>query len=250
MTDYTLEVCVDSVESALAAKRGKANRLELCANLIIGGTTPDPALFRKIRELADIRIHVLIRPRFGDFLYTEYEYDIMRREIETFAKAGAEGIVIGSLRADGSLNEQQMKGMIEAAQCGNGCSITLHRAFDVCADPFETMEAAKALGVSTILTSGQERSCWEGRKLIRQLAQKACGIRILTGAGVTPEIIGKMYPETGLKEYHMSGKKTLDSGMVYRNSRVSMGLPGISEFEVWRTDEQTVAEACRVLESL
>lgn len=247
MEDYILEVCVDSVESALAAARAGASRLELCGNLVIGGTTPSMELFRKIRELSDIRIHVLIRPRFGDFLYTDYEYDIMRWEIEAFAKAGAEGIVIGSLCSDGSLNEKQMKGMIEAAR---DRSITLHRAFDVCSDPFAAMEAAESLGVHTILTSGQEKDCYTGRELIKSLAQKADGIHILTGAGVSPEVIERMYPVTGLREYHMSGKRTLDSGMSYRNPRVSMGLPGISEFEVWRTDEETIARAVSVLKHL
>lgn len=248
MENYTLEVCVDSVESAAAAYRGGANRLELCQNLIIGGTTPDLELYRMVREQTDLTIHALIRPRFGDFLYTQWEYDLMRREIAALVKAGADGVVIGSLCADGSLNVRQMKGMIEAAE---GRRITLHRAFDVCADPYETLEAAKELGVDIILTSGQEKDCYTGRKLIAGLV-KAAGddICILAGGGVNADVIAAMQKETGLSAFHMSGKETLDSGMVFRNPRVSMGLPGISEFEVWRTSEAAVAKASEVLRRL
>lgn len=248
MKNYTLEVCVDSVESAVAAYKAGADRLELCGNLVIGGTTPSMELYRIVREQTDMKIHALIRPRFGDFLYTEFEYDVMRREIAALAKAGVDGVVIGSLNKDGYLNERQMKGMIEAA---DGKRITLHRAFDVAADPFATLETAKALGVNIILTSGQEKNCYEGRKLIKELVEKAGDeICILAGAGVNPDVIKAIQPETGLTAFHMSGKKTLDSGMDYRNPRVSMGLPGISEFEVWRTDGETIARAVEILKNL
>lgn len=139
MKDYILEACVDSVESALAAARGGATRLELCGNLIIGGTTPEPGLYEEIRKHSDIRIHALIRPRFGDFCYTDSEFAIIRNAVKTYKKLGAEGVVIGILKPDGTLNMEQMKILMEEAQ---GMSVTLHRAFDVCADPFEAMEQA------------------------------------------------------------------------------------------------------------
>ena len=249
MKNYTLEVCVDSVESALAAARAGATRLELCQNLVIGGTTPSLELFRQIRSQTDIRIHVLIRPRFGDFLYTDNEYEIMKREIKAFAEAGAEGIVIGSLNADGSLNEEQMKGMIESAK---GCWITLHRAFDVCADPFTALETAQRLGINCILTSGQEADCLQGQELIRRLVEKSRenGIQIMAGAGVNRAVINEMLKKPGLTAFHMSGKRVLPSGMSYRNPRVHMGLPGISEFEIWQTSEEAVAQAVQVLEAV
>lgn len=245
MKKYSLEICVDSVESALAAYRGGASRLELCSNLVIGGTSPDTALFQLIREQMEIPVHALIRPRFGDFLYTDSEYELMRRQIDALVKAGVNGIVIGSLNADGSLNEKQMKGLIEAAA---GCRITLHRAFDVCKDPFETMEIAKQLGVSLILTSGQEKNCWEGREMLKRLTEKAGSeITIMAGAGVSADNLEELCREVHTTDYHMSAKETLDSGMVYRNEKVYMGLPGISEFEVWRTGEEAVRKSVEIL---
>ena len=137
MKDYMLEVCVDSVESAIAAQRGGAKRLELCGNLIIGGTTPTPALFRAVKAAVDIKIHVLIRPRFGDFCYTDAEFAIIREEVRQFRELGADGVVIGILRPDGSLNMEQMGELIREA---GGMQITLHRAFDVCSDPMRALE--------------------------------------------------------------------------------------------------------------
>ena len=139
MEGYILETCVDSVESAMAAERGGANRLELCGNLIIGGTTPSPALYEEVRRHCGLRIHALIRPRFGDFCYTEHEFRIIRGEVKLFRELGADGVVIGCLRPDGTLNLEQMKALMEEA--GN-MSVTLHRAFDVCSDPYKTLEEA------------------------------------------------------------------------------------------------------------
>lgn len=246
MTKYILEACVDSVESAVAATRGGATRLELCANLIIGGTTPSVALFDAVRSAVDIPINVLIRPRFGDFLYTDAEYDIMRREIELFSARGANAVVIGALNADGTLDREKMSGMIAAA---NGIHITMHRAFDVCRDPVETLEAALCLGVDTILTSGQKANAWEGRELIAGLLDQA-GDRadILIGGGVSAKVIADFrqdYPKA--RAFHLSGKTVLDSGMTYRNAEVSMGLPGISEFQVWRTEETVIRSACEAM---
>lgn len=246
MTDFILEACVDSVESALAAARGGASRLELCGNLIIGGTTPNPWLFQEIRRHTDIRIHVLIRPRFGDFCYTEEEFILIREAVKTFRQLGAEGVVIGCLKPDGTLNMEQMKLLMEEAE---GMSVTLHRAFDVCADPYETMEQAISLGIDTILTSGQKNVCTLGTELLKDLVDKSAGrITIQVGSGVNAEVIRQVYPKTGARAFHMSGKKTLDSAMVYRKEGVNMGLPSLSEFEVWRTDEAAVREARKVLD--
>ena len=246
MREKVLEVCVDSVESAVAAEKGGATRLELCANLIIGGTTPSVALFDAVKAAVSIPINVLIRPRFGDFLYTDAEYDIMCREIEMFAARGANAVVIGALNADGTLDKEKMRGMIAAA---NGIHITMHRAFDVCRDAFRTLEEALELGVDTILTSGQKANAWDGREMIGVLMEKA-GERadILVGAGVSAKMIEdfrREYPDA--HAFHLSGKSVLDSGMTYRNEEVSMGLPGISEFQVWRTAEESIRQAKEAL---
>lgn len=243
--DYILECCVDSVESAIAAKSGGADRLELCSNLVIGGTTPTLALFREIREKVDIKIHALIRPRYGDFLYTESEANIICHEIKAFREAGAEGVVIGSLRPDGSLNMEQMKKFMQYA---NGMSVTLHRAFDMCRDPFEALEQAKELGINTILTSGQAPSCVKGIDLLKKLLIAAnSNISILAGAGINAEAVKILLEHTDLTEFHMSGKKIMESGMIYRNRHVSMGLPNMSEYEIWRTDENAVRSVKELL---
>lgn len=246
MRETVLEVCVDSVESAIAAEKGGATRLELCANLIIGGTTPSVALFDAVRAAVAIPINVLIRPRFGDFLYTDAEYDIMCREIEMFAARGANAVVIGALNADGTLDKEKMRGMIDAA---NGIRVTMHRAFDVCCDAMKTLEEALELGVDTILTSGQKANAWAGREMIGALMEQA-GDRadILVGAGVSAAMIAdfrREYPSA--RAFHLSGKSVLDSGMTYRNEEVSMGLPGISEFQVWRTAEDAIRRAKEAL---
>lgn len=246
MADFILEACVDSVESALAAARGGASRLELCGSLIIGGVTPNPWLFQEIRKHTDIRIHVLIRPRFGDFCYTEEEFILIREAVKEFKKLGAEGIVIGCLKPDGTLNMEQMKILMEEA---GDMSVTLHRAFDVCADPYETMEQAISLGIDTILTSGQKNVCTLGADLLKELVEKSAGrITIQAGSGVNAEVIREVHKKTGAAAFHMSGKKTLDSAMTYRKEGVNMGLPSLSEFEVWRTDEEEIRKARKVLD--
>ncbi len=248
MKDYILECCVDSVESAINAANGGASRLELCSNLIIGGTTPDVALVKEIRKHTDIRIHALIRPRFGDFCYTEYEMEIMKSQIRALKEAGVEGVVIGVLDEAGNLDIPKMQELLQEA---SGLSVTLHRAFDMCRDPFQALEEAIRLGINTILTSGQKQSAWEGRELLCQLQEKADGrIDIMAGAGISAATIEKLAPMTKGTSYHMSGKVTLDSPMKYRKADVSMGLPSLSEYEIWQTSEEAVKDAVDILEGM
>ncbi|HJB89674.1 MAG TPA: copper homeostasis protein CutC [Candidatus Blautia excrementigallinarum] len=248
MDNFILEACVDSVESAMAAVRGGATRLELCGSLVIGGTTPNPWLFKEIRRLSNIRIHALIRPRFGDFCYTDEEFILIKEAVREYRRLGAEGVVIGNLNPDGTLNMEQMKVLMEEA---GDMSVTLHRAFDVCADPYQTMEQAISLGIDTILTSGQKNVCTLGTDLLRDLVEKSAGrIVIQVGSGVNADVISEVYPKTHATAYHMSGKVTLDSSMVYRKEGVNMGLPSISEYEIWRTDEEAVRKARQVLDRL
>lgn len=247
MRDYTLECCVDSVESAMAAEEGGADRLELCAALVIGGISPGLALFEQVRKHCGLPIRVLLRPRFGDFLYTKQEFDILKREVMLFREKGAEGVVIGCLKEDGRLDMEQMRELIRAAE---GMKITLHRAFDVCAEPMRTYEQAGELGIDTILTSGQESSCLAGMPLLKKLSglhREIGGPQIMAGAGVTPDVIRRFLEETDITSYHLSAKKTIDSNMRYRKEGVPMGLPMMSEYSLFRTDSQVVAEARRVL---
>lgn len=248
MSKFTLEVCADSVESVLAAEKGGADRIELCGNVVIGGTTPSESLFREIRRHSDIKIHALIRPRFGDFCYTEYEFDIIRSEVRRFRELGAQGVVIGMLKPDGSLDVEHLALLMEEAK---GMSVTLHRAFDVCRDPMEALEQAISLGFNTILTSGQKNNCADGSPLLAELVEKSSGrIHIMAGAGVNADVIAPIYEKTGITDYHMTGKVLLDSEMKYRKEGVSMGLPSLSEYEIFRTSEAEVKKAREVLARL
>lgn len=242
---YTLECCVDSTISAVHAKQGGADRLELCSNLVIGGTTPTLSLFQQIRENVDIRIHALLRPRFGDFLYSKQEQELIIKEIDMFRQAGADGIVIGALTADGDLDCEAMKKFIDHS---GTMSITLHRAFDMCRDPFQTLEDAVSMGVNTILTSGCQPSCLQGIDLLRQLDEKANGaLQIMAGAGIDAAAVQRLLRETKLTAFHMSGKKVTESGMQFRNPTVSMGIPGMSEYEIWETNPEAVAAVRKLL---
>ncbi len=248
MKNYILECCVDSVESAMEAEKGGANRLELCSALVIGGLSPSKALFEQIRKNTSIKIHVLLRPRFGDFCYTEYEHQIIKEEIRMFKRLGADGVVIGTLRPDGTLNMEQMEELVDEAK---GMSITLHRAFDMSKDPMQTLAQAKELRIHTILTSGQKNACINGTELLRKLVIEAKDtVDILIGGGVDGTVIRELYEKTGASSYHMSGKITLDSQMKYRKEDVSMGVASMSEYEIWRTSADRVRMAKEVLENL
>lgn len=248
MKKFVLECCVDRLESARNAVAAGADRLELCANLVIGGTTPSLTLFRQIKREMKIRTHVLIRPRFGDFCYTDAEVEEMEEAIRMFRAEGADGVVIGALGEGGDLNTAVMERLIKEA---DGMSVTLHRAFDLCKDPFRTLDEAIELGVDTILTSGQAKSAWEGRDLLQRLIHYGKNrIDLMAGGGVNGKTIEKLQPYTGGTSFHMSGKETLDSPMQYRKSGVNMGLDGLSEYEIWQTSEEKVREAVQILEKL
>lgn len=247
MKNYTLEVCVDALESALSAAKAGAHRLELCGDLVIGGITPHHVLFEQIRRESDIDMRVMVRPRFGDFCYTDSEFEIMESSVEKFRELGAEGVVFGILLPNGKLDMERMKCLCEKS---GDMKITLHRAFDVCLDPFEALEEAKSLGISTILTSGQNSGAEKGMNLLAELNKQSGNVEILAGSSVTPDNIEKIWKATGITSYHLSGKKIVQSLMEFRRNEVSMGLPGLSEFEQWRCDEEIVAKAKKLLEEL
>ena len=198
----TLEVCVDSTASALAAKRGGADRLELCADLIIGGTTPSPALLRQVKAETGLPVRALIRPRFGDFCYDRYELAQMAECAAELVAAGADGIVTGVLTPAGALDTDALRPIYAAARqaaekAHRTVDCTLHRAFDVCCDPFAALEAAKQLALATILTSGQAASAPQGAALLRQLVEAAGQeVEILVGAGVSAANIPALAAQT------------------------------------------------------
>ena len=246
--DRLLEVCVDSLESARAAIRGGADRLELCNALALGGLTPYTELLQQIREESDINIRCLMRPRAGDFLYTAEEVRLMARQIQSLRQAGADGFVIGCLTADGELDQESMKFLIDAA---HDCGLTLHRCIDVSRDPLRTYQDAKALGIDTVLTSGAAGSCMAGLNIIAQLLQlrdTINGPEILIGAGVNAHVITSIlaaHPQA--RAFHMSGKIELESAMVFRRAEVPMGLPGLDEWHIQQTSQAAVQEARNAL---
>lgn len=253
---YTLEVCVDSTASAVAAKNGGADRLELCADLIVGGTTPSLALVRQVKAATGLPVRALLRPRFGDFCYDRWELEQMQESAAELVAAGADGIVTGALTPDGALDVEALRPIYEAARnagekAGRPMALTLHRAFDVCRDPFAALKDACALGLTTILTSGQAASAPAGSTLLRQLVDASAGrIEILVGAGVSPSNLAALAKETGAHSFHLSGKQVLDSRMTFRREGVPMGLPGFSEFERWETCEETIRQTRKVLNAL
>ena len=246
MNKPLIEACVDSYASCMAAAKGGADRLELCANLAIGGTTPSASLFKQVQRDCDVKINVLIRPRFGDFLYTEPEMEEMCEEIKMFRDLGANGVVIGTLTADGALDQEKMRRLMD---CAGGIDVTLHRAFDMTRDPMDALEAAIALGCKTILTSGQEKDAAAGKDTLKAVYAQAAGrIDIMAGCGVKKWNIQEIHDHTGIVVFHTTGRKDpLDSGMVYRKSTVFMGLPSLSEYEVWQTDEQEFRECAQIV---
>ena len=243
-----IEACVDSYASAMAASRAGADRLELCAHLVIGGTTPTHALFRQVQRDSGVPINVLIRPRFGDFLYTEPELEEMCEEIAAFRDLGANGVVIGALTPDGELDLAQMRRMMA---CAGQMEVTLHRAFDMTRDPIRTLEDAIRLGCRTILTSGQQKDALTGVELLRQLQETAAGrIDIMAGCGVKRWNIQEIHDRAGITVFHATGRKgALDSGMRYRKQTVAMGLPSLSEYEIWQTDEDEFRACAKIVHS-
>jgi copper homeostasis protein len=216
-----VEVCVDSVEGAIAAQRGGAVRVELCDNLFEGGTTPSAGMIALTRQHIDIALHVIIRPRGGDFYYSDLEYAVMRYDVEEAKRLGADGVVIGLLTPEGDIDVERTRGLIELAR---PLSITFHRAFDVCRHPFAALETLIDLGVDRLLTSGQERSALEGLDLIAGLAQHARDrLVVMPGGGISERNAARIVAASGVAEIHVSARSTVASAMIYQNPRVFMG---------------------------
>lgn len=222
MGSYQFEVCANSVESCIAAQAGGANRVELCAGIPEGGTTPsygDIVIAREV--LTKTRLHVIIRPRGGDFLYSPIEQRIMLKDISNAHRLEADGVVFGCLTADGDIDMPLMRQLMEASQ---GMSVTFHRAFDVCRNPQEALEQIIELGCDRILTSGGQSTAEAGIPLLKELQQQAAGrITLLAGCGVNENNIARIAAETGIHEFHFSARENMESEMVHRNEAVSMG---------------------------
>ncbi len=222
MKEFRFEVCANSVESCLAAQAGGADRVELCAGIPEGGTTPSYGDMATARELLkETRLHVIIRPRGGDFLYNPLEQHIMLKDIACARSIGADGVVFGCLTAEGDVDLPLMKQFMEASK---GMSVTFHRAFDVCRNPQQALEDIIGLGCHRILTSGQQATAEQGIPLLKAMQQQAAGrIILLAGCGVNENNISRIAAETGIHEFHFSAREQVESGMRFRNPQVSMG---------------------------
>lgn len=218
---YKFEICANSVASCIAAQEGGADRVELCAGIPEGGTTPSFGMIRNARECISIALNVIIRPRGGDFLYSESELQEMIYDIQAAKELGADGLVFGCLRPDGSVDMEAMAILMEAA---GDTPVTFHRAFDHTSDPFKALEDIISLGCARILTSGCRPTALEGAALLAQLVQKAADrITIMPGCGVREENIAEIARLSGASEFHFSARESVESGMFFRNPDVAMG---------------------------
>ncbi|MER9252566.1 copper homeostasis protein CutC [Mesorhizobium sp. M0598] len=235
-----IEICVEGIDGLLAAQAAGADRVELCASLIEGGITPSFGTVRTALELATIPFHVIVRPRGGDFLYSEVEYRSMLADVRALAELSVAGVVIGCLNADGTIDEQRMS---ELAQAAGSLNVTCHRAFDMTRDPTEALETLIRCKVGRVLTSGQRDTALEGADLLADLVRQADDRIIILGCGgLDPENIGKVRRKTGLSEMHFAALKDVPSAMRYRNPKVGMGGTDLDrEYRNTVTDEALVA---------
>lgn len=241
-----LEVCVDSVESAIIAQSAGADRVELCDNLIEGGTTPGYGSISSARHNLDIDLHVLIRPRGGDFLYSGLELDIMRRDIEVCGECGVNGIVTGVLLSGGTVDIERTSRLIELAY---PMPVTFHRAFDLCADPLQSLEDIITTGAKRLLTSGHANRAKDGIKLISQLVSQA-GDRliIMPGGGIDDTNIMSIVFKTNVREVHLTGRKSINSEMRFRRDGIRMGsTPELTEFTRKVADMEKIREIINIL---
>jgi copper homeostasis protein len=246
---FKLEICSGSVESAINAQLGGADRVELCDNLYEGGTTPSYGAISSARDSLTIGLHVIIRPRGGDFLYSDQEYDIMRRDIDICGELGVDGVVIGILMSDGSIDVERTARLVELA---SPLAVTFHRAFDVCNNPMRGLEDIIETGASRILTSGQKNTVPEGASLIRQLAEKAGNrIIIMPGSGLDETNIAKMAGITGATEFHLTARRDVKSEMIFRRADIPMGgMPQIPEFSRKVADPQRIINIINTLKMI
>ncbi len=245
-----IEICANSVESAVIAQQAGAHRVELCAGMPEGGTTPSCGEIAAARKLLQqTKLYVIIRPRGGDFLYSSLEQEIMLRDIEMAKELGADGVVFGALAPDGSIDMPVMERLMSAAR---GMSVTFHRAFDRCSNPEKALEQIVELGIERILTSGQQPTAEQGIPLIKELVEQAAGrIIIMPGCGVNASNIRKIAEHTGANEFHLSGRGVVESKMLFRGTNVSMGgAVAINEFQREVTDIAKVQSAIRELQNL
>lgn len=232
-----LENCSNSVQSSIEAQKGGAIRVELCDNLAEGGTTPSLSQIQLTRENIDIQLNVIIRPRGGDFLYSDLEFESMKQDIHHCGKSKCDGVVIGILNADGTVDIERNKILVNIAREYN-MSVTFHRAFDRCADLFKSLEDIINLGCDRILTSGGRKTALEGKEVIKKLIEQANGrIIIMPGSGINENNITELVEATGLIEFHGSFRSRYNGKMQYQTELLDSYE---EEYTILQTDAQKV----------
>ena len=244
-----LEICCYSVESAIDAEKAGADRIELCDNYSEGGTTPSYASIEYAINKLKIPVNVIIRPRGGDFLYSDIEFEIVKQDITHCKNLGANGVVIGFLKADGNIDIEKTK---EIVQLSKPMEITFHRAFDMCKNPLKALDELKELGITRILTSGAKNTAPEGDDLLEELVKNAGDqIIIMPGSGVNEHTIKELIQKTKAIEYHSSAKTFINSKMNYYNKDISMGGVGsVNEFSKVAVDMEMINKMLEVLDEI
>jgi copper homeostasis protein len=224
-----LEVCADSADSALAAQRGGAHRIELCSGLVEGGTTPSSGLISTVRTRLSIPIYVMIRPRNGDFCYGPEDFETMEHDVLNAKQLGADGVVFGLLEENGRVDIEKTRHLVELAR---PLKVTFHRAFDMSRNLSEALETLIQAKVDRVLTSGGEQRVEDGLGAIRSLAAKAAGrIAILAGGGITESNAHRVIAATGVNELHTSAASVVGSPMRHRNEKIAMGALKGGEYQ-------------------
>jgi copper homeostasis protein len=245
MQNVTVEVCVDSIDSALNAQFGAASRVELCDNLPEGGTTPAYGTIAIAREKLDIDLFILIRPRGGDFLYSDLEFEAMKKDIRIVKDIGADGVVFGILNPDGSIDAERNKILRDLAR---PMGTTFHRAFDLSADPMQNLEDIIDIGMDRLLTSGQAPSALEGKHLILELIRKAGKrISIMPGGGINEENVKILKEYTGASEYHVTLRNEQNSKMIFKRDGIVMGKHFYPEYSRMIASTDRIKELIKIL---
>jgi copper homeostasis protein len=236
--EFLVEVCVDSIESAVAAERGGAHRIELCSSLGDGGITPSSGTIAAVREKVGITLHVMIRPRAADFCYSSEEFRIMQYDILAAKRLGADGVVFGILDLNGNVDTERTR---QLAALAAPLRVTFHRAFDMSSDLLRSFHDLQGAGVHCVLTSGGKQTAAEGAETLKSLVDAATnGVAIMAGGGIDDQNVAALISRTGVRQIHASLKSSITSPMRFQNQEISMGTAGGHEYEHFIVSEQKV----------
>jgi copper homeostasis protein len=243
-----LEVCIDNIESGIIAESAGADRIELCDNLAEGGTTPSLGAIRLAKKRLQIPVNIIIRPRGGDFLYSDAEYMIMMEDIRIAREEGINGVVLGILKPDGHIDIERTSALVQLAE---PMEVTFHRAYDMTPDPFIALEEVIMTGAARLLTSAHDNFVYNNAKLIKELIENAAGrIIIMPGAGINENNIADIINKTNAREYHLTGRKPVESMMEYRKDNIYMGGKAEqNEYSRSYTSSDIVQKVRKILDS-